>query len=124
MKYVKHKLAALLMVLAAAVGTALVPAGQAQGQQDGQWACYRAQVLCLYEETDGHGFYDFLWPDEDRPVLHPPAKSALNLSEQTFCFYSDYFFQGKTREVSGNNNEKVHDFGWREGAKSVKSGRC
>lgn len=118
MKSTMKKVALLSAVAMASLGTAVLPAAQAQAAP--QPICPLVVGVCTWTEPGFEGDMRILFDEE--PVLVPPVRSATNQDFQTWCFYERPFFdnQGQMREV--NAGETVNDFGF--GAQSAQRGQC
>jgi hypothetical protein len=117
MKTLLKKMGLLSATAAVSLGTAVLPAAQAQAAQP---ICPRVIAVCTWTEPNFEGDSRLLFDEE--AVLQPPVRSAVNQDFQTWCFYERPFFdnRGQMREV--NRGETVYDFGF--SALSAKRGQC
>jgi len=118
MKRLMQKLGLFTAVAAASLGTAVLPAAQAQAAA--QPICPLVIGVCTWTEPNFGGELRILF--EQEPVISPPVRSAANQDIQPWCFYERPFFdnRGQMREI--NANERVYDFGF--DAHSAQQGRC
>lgn len=118
MKRFAQKLALFSAVATAALGTAVLPATQAQARPVP--LCPLVVGVCTWTAPAFEGDLRILFNEE--PFIQPAARSASNQDVQPWCFYEQPFFgkQGQMREVSAG--EAVHDFGF--DAHSAMQGLC
>ncbi|MEE1794554.1 hypothetical protein PUR28_27910 [Streptomyces sp. BE308] len=108
----------LVLVVAAAVGMAVVPAVSAQARPVP--VCPAVIGACTWTGTAFEGNLRILFDQE--PTVLPPAQSVSNQDVQSWCFYERPFFdaQGQKREVAPG--EAVSDLGF--DAHSAQQGQC
>src|ERR671914_1717457 len=109
-----------LAALVAAVVTSTVGfvSPTAAAQVRSTFPCPRILAVCGFTEPNGQG--DLVLIFEDEPEVAPPIRSAMNNTQDFWCFYSDPGFAGQRRQVS--RGETVQDFGFP--VQSAMRGMC